>query len=330
MKKLLYFISVASFTTITAQVNLTANLKVCMPFNGNAADLSGMGNNGTVSNATLTTDRFGNANSAYHFNPAVNSNIAISSLSSLAPTNELSISMWAKSDFATSNCLFALSPDNQNDRCVGCAQYVNGGSTLMIWDYGDLLSGGRTSVSSIPTDINNWHHYTYVVSQSGNIKNMYLDGSAVSTAAYNLTCVNKNFPFLIGGGFSNGTNTKIMWQGKIDDVCIYNRALNSAEVAALYSGTNACFSVGLKELTDIQNMQIFPSISENGLFTLSSSELNDNSLVEIYSMDGKRVKTYSEMQEHALQIDIKEMNSGIYYLKLINANGVYTKKIIKL
>ena len=37
------------------------------PFNGNADDLSGNGNNGIVHGAALTEDRFGNANSAYHF-----------------------------------------------------------------------------------------------------------------------------------------------------------------------------------------------------------------------------------------------------------------------
>ncbi len=38
------------------------------PFNGNANDESGNGNDGTVIGATLTTDRFGNTNSAYFFN----------------------------------------------------------------------------------------------------------------------------------------------------------------------------------------------------------------------------------------------------------------------
>lgn len=36
-------------------------------FDGNANDSSGNGNNGVVHGATLTTDRFGNANSAYKF-----------------------------------------------------------------------------------------------------------------------------------------------------------------------------------------------------------------------------------------------------------------------
>ena len=38
------------------------------PFNGNANDESGNGNNGTVNGASLTIDRFGNNNSAFYFN----------------------------------------------------------------------------------------------------------------------------------------------------------------------------------------------------------------------------------------------------------------------
>ena len=37
------------------------------PFNGNANDESGNGNNGVVNGATLTSDRFGNAGKAYNF-----------------------------------------------------------------------------------------------------------------------------------------------------------------------------------------------------------------------------------------------------------------------
>ena len=42
------------------------------PFSGNASDLSGNGNNGTVTGATLTTDRNGNVNAAYSFNGSSN------------------------------------------------------------------------------------------------------------------------------------------------------------------------------------------------------------------------------------------------------------------
>jgi hypothetical protein len=65
-------------------------------FNGNANDESGNGNNGTVNSATLTTDRFGNANKAYSFD-GVNDQINIPSSNSIANfPNGQSISFWMK------------------------------------------------------------------------------------------------------------------------------------------------------------------------------------------------------------------------------------------
>ena len=50
------------------KINLDSGLVACYPFNGNANDQSGNGYNGIVNGATLTSDRFGNPNSAYTFN----------------------------------------------------------------------------------------------------------------------------------------------------------------------------------------------------------------------------------------------------------------------
>ena len=58
-------------TTSCTSADLPANLQTGLvgywPFCGNANDESGNGNNGTVNGATLTTDRFGNQDSAYIF-----------------------------------------------------------------------------------------------------------------------------------------------------------------------------------------------------------------------------------------------------------------------
>ncbi len=56
------------FTSAFAQTDLKSGLVACYPFNANANDATGNGNNGTVNGATLTTDRFGKLNSAYNFN----------------------------------------------------------------------------------------------------------------------------------------------------------------------------------------------------------------------------------------------------------------------
>ena len=61
---------VLSAQTLMAQVPSyvpTNGLVGYWPFSGNANDESGVGNNGTVNGATLTSDRFGNANKAYNF-----------------------------------------------------------------------------------------------------------------------------------------------------------------------------------------------------------------------------------------------------------------------
>jgi hypothetical protein len=56
----------------------TSGLVGWWPFNGNANDESGNGNNGTVNGATLTSDRNGNANKAYNFDGGINcQNISI-------------------------------------------------------------------------------------------------------------------------------------------------------------------------------------------------------------------------------------------------------------
>ena len=69
------------------------------PFNGNANDESGNGNNGTVNGATLTADRFGNAQSCYSFNG--NSWIEVLNSPSLNSAS-VSISGWFNSnDLAT-------------------------------------------------------------------------------------------------------------------------------------------------------------------------------------------------------------------------------------
>ena len=63
--------SASDFTVGGNQIDvsevLTDGLVANYTFTGNASDGTSNENNGTVRNATLTTDRFGEANSAYYF-----------------------------------------------------------------------------------------------------------------------------------------------------------------------------------------------------------------------------------------------------------------------
>jgi hypothetical protein len=98
MKKHLITLITLTFTLAsTAQVPSyvpTNGLVGWWPFNGNANDESGNGNNGTVNGATLTTDRFGNANEAYIFG---GNNILVPLTQELVNMPMRTISVWFNS-----------------------------------------------------------------------------------------------------------------------------------------------------------------------------------------------------------------------------------------
>ena len=90
MNKFLFFIPLLFIANISSsQVNLNSGLVAYYPFNGNADDASGNGNNAIFNNATLTTDRFGVPNSAYYFN-GIDNYMQIANSLSLVP-QELSL-----------------------------------------------------------------------------------------------------------------------------------------------------------------------------------------------------------------------------------------------
>ena len=64
------------------------------PFNGNANDESGNGNNGTVNGATLTVDRNGAFNSAFSFDGL--SNYISGNIANFSNTSITSLSAWVK------------------------------------------------------------------------------------------------------------------------------------------------------------------------------------------------------------------------------------------
>ena len=89
------------------------------PFNGNANDESGNGNNGTVNGATLTTDRFGAADKAYSFD-GVNDLIRVAHQTSLNLTGDYSISVWFIGDYQNiinNNWVLVAKRDDNGTSC---------------------------------------------------------------------------------------------------------------------------------------------------------------------------------------------------------------------
>ncbi|MDP4701084.1 MAG: hypothetical protein NWS66_14145, partial [Saprospiraceae bacterium] len=139
------------------------------PFNGNANDESGNGNHGTVNGATLTSDRFGNAENAYNFNGT--SNYISTKYKGILGSNNRTISFWSKTTniFNPSNCAAC-----SEITAVGWGTNLQGPSasgksfrcSFNMWATGPTVSCGDTEVtysSVIPINDNKWHHYIFVV-----------------------------------------------------------------------------------------------------------------------------------------------------------------------
>src|SRR5258708_38539110 len=91
------FIAALLAITMNAQAQsfLTNGLIAYYPFDGNANDGTGRGHDGLVMGAISTTNRFGQANSAYAFD-GTSSLIVVTNSDDLQPLGDFSASVWTQ------------------------------------------------------------------------------------------------------------------------------------------------------------------------------------------------------------------------------------------
>ena len=208
------------------------------PFNGNANDESGNGNNGTVNGATLTTDRNGTANRAYSFDGVSNFIKVANSLSLDIIGSEITISYWLLSNNEVSDA-------NYKGISKGGYQVGSGYEFMFRNSYsGDngvihLTGGPGMQGSHINFDMNvasgKWIHLG-VTYKNGTVM-FFVDGklqTGISTNLKSNFVSNKDDLFI---GKRNPSNDWAgLLKGKLDDIAIYNRALTEQEISSLYLG----------------------------------------------------------------------------------------------
>ena len=209
-------------TTITANfVDFSKGLIAYYPFNGNASDESGNGNDGEVHGATLTEDRNGETGKAYSFDGSSTIAVPHSKETSLIEAESFTFSIWLNAESAGTHIFGKRSGafNYQLDIHEGAA-WFRGGATP--------LSDGIKDSESL--DLNKW--VNLIFTWDGESSTYHKNGQLTPTSFIENTPAigpENNNPFLIGG---SAGYTKFV--GEIDDVRIYNRALSEAEVSALY------------------------------------------------------------------------------------------------
>ena len=221
-------------TTTIAQVPSyvpTNGLVGWWPFNGNANDESGNGNNGNVAGATLTADRFGVVNMAYSFD-GDDDFIDCGTSTTLGVTSStvLSISFWFKRSLGGE---FPIICKYQNYIGNNSNFYVGSGSTDI------LLSGDGSNSFLASNSSSDWNHCTVLISSGTNSTKVYLNGSLIQTGTLNLSPTLSTWNLFFGRlyGLTIIPETGLYStfnSGLLDDIGIWNRVLTICEIQDLY------------------------------------------------------------------------------------------------
>lgn len=204
----------------------TDGLIAFFPFNGNANDESGNGHNGTVNEATLTTDRSGNENSAYLFD-GPDDYIQASSTGFPFGNSPRTIAFWV---------YYNQYPSSTGNNLVWYGQLGSYNGVYELYTYRPedgfrlwFSQWGQNVNGSTTFELNRWYFCT--IASTGNNVKLYLDG-ALDGAGVNTinTVVGPNL-FQIGD--QNYEHIRNL-NGKIDDVMVYNRELSADEIMSLY------------------------------------------------------------------------------------------------
>ncbi len=180
-----------------------------------AADSSGNNHSAALANGpTFVAGKIGNALNLDGTND-------YGSIGDLDVSPALSVSIWIKQPTALSGWGSAF-----------MKRYTYGfevnGST-MYFGVGNGSAWSRTIATSVT--LNQWQHFVGVY--NGSTVTLYKDGVQIG-AAQPGTMTNSDLPLLVG----SWTGSTQFFRGAIDDVRLFNRALTSSEVQALYTAAS--------------------------------------------------------------------------------------------
>jgi len=210
------------------------------PFNGNAHDHSVHQYHGTVVKATLTADRFGHPNSAYLFD-GNESYIRVPHHDSLNLKGDFTLSFWVErhSEPTLKNVQSVISKgsDGQNSYL-----FRDAGGTFALYD-----ETGQNDQIFAGLSTQKWYFITVTIDQRAQKMSYYyavLGDKKLNVKEKTLSHdyeISNEYPLVMGRHFGNQEGTRgplAHYEGKIDDIFIYQRALSLLEIQSLWDTTN--------------------------------------------------------------------------------------------
>jgi concanavalin A-like lectin/glucanase superfamily protein/Big-like domain-containing protein len=181
------------------------------------ADLSGNGNVGTLSGATWSTA--GKNGNSLQFNGS-NALVSVADAASLRLTTGMTIEAWVRPSLLNSWRTVILKEDTSE---LAYGLYANTDTVRPgIWVRGGTASEFVKGTAQLA--LNTWTHLASTY--DGSMLRLYVNGNQVTSKVVGTTINATSRPLRIGGNTVWGE----YFQGLIDDVRIYNRALSPSEI----------------------------------------------------------------------------------------------------
>jgi len=315
---------------ISAQVNLQNGLVAYYPLDSIAADLSTYGIQGNIYGAIPDTGKNNIPNTAFNFNG--NTQYIECGTEQRGITDKVSVSAWIKkSDFNNS-------PEHIVTKYIGSNGTIQQGFHLMIsndgWPLiaGRLGEGGSSGYYYIIAEEHYildgvWHHLLGTIDE--NTWDFYVDGVHEGTFISNSPNPSLVCPEVLTIGYFHEYATSY-FNGLIDEVRLYNRVLNSDEIALL--SDISFIDSSYMSISDIDNklrVRLFPnpvneSVNIDFMKTISSVS------IEFISYTGQVLLKNTVNNVRTYDFDISNFPNGMYLIRMqIDSDYFLTKKLIK-
>jgi Concanavalin A-like lectin/glucanases superfamily/CARDB/Bacterial TSP3 repeat len=227
--------------------SLTDGLVAYYPFDGNANDASGNGNAGSIHGATWTANRFGTPSSAAFFKASQGQWIGADGIDIAGKS--FSVSIWCNRQSVGDTFLFGLGDSRLDSHFLHFGYAQQATEYICFGFYGNDLAVARNY-----EHIGQWHHWLATYDVGTGRRAIYLDGAQLASDTTFTPCYATG-TFYIG---RHGSDNASYFDGALDDVRIYNRALSATEVIQLYTlaGTNAAPNPTITNVRAVTNGSI--------------------------------------------------------------------------
>ena len=296
--------------SMTAVSQSTDGLTAYYPFSGNANDESGFNNRGIVDNPILTTDRFDEIDNAYLFN-GTDDIIRVLDNSQTHLFDDFTIMAWVNPYSIKSQTILRKGSAQSETPVLGAYSLSLSATNDYIFSVGTTTESVQVRFPGYLT--NQWQFIVGV--KEGNNLSLYIDGIKVNEEFITGVMGYDTSLFLIGTRLQLPSST---FEGKIDEIRIYDRALNENEIQNTLS---------VLENDLMQSINVHPNPFSKHISIQNLKPFSDHAFYKLFSMNGQLVKQGKLTFEKT--IETANLPSGIYLLNINDDTKSFQTKMVK-